>query len=108
MYLFCCVYKAIFIFADFWKQAGIDVNLNMNSTVYINNTSKNKYLGQFEANKPELGNNLKYRSENWWKIGSSDNNGYFNLIHLKTQKLLTATSSPSNTFKVDESKEILQ
>ena len=71
--------------------------------VYINNTSENKLLEHYEEDKAELGDNLKNRMENIWKIGALDNNGYFNLTHIKTDKLLTATSSPSNTLKVDKS-----
>ena len=71
--------------------------LENNSTVYINNTSENKLLGHYESDTAELGNNL----EKLWKIGTLDNNGYFNLTHLGSEKLLTATSSPSNTLRVD-------
>ena len=71
--------------------------------MYVNNTSKNKLLGIYEADKAELGNNLTNRKENLWKIGRADNNGYFNLTHFESEKLLTATSSPSNTLKVDKS-----
>ena len=85
---------------EFWKQAGGWINKK--SIVYINNTSENKLLGHFGADKAELGNNLTYRKENLWKIGQSDVNGYFNLTHFESEKLLTATSSPSNTLKVDK------
>ena len=71
--------------------------------VYINNTSENKLLEHSEEDKAELGDNLKYHGENVWKIGTVDKDGYFNLTHIKTDKLLTATSSPSNTLKVDKS-----
>ena len=77
--------------------------LDKNSTVYIRDTSKNKLLEHYEDDKAELGDNLKNRMENIWKIGALDNNGYFNLTHIKTDKLLTATSSPSNTLKVNKS-----
>ena len=71
--------------------------------MYINNTSENKLLEHYEEDKAELGDNLKYHGEDVWKIGALDNNGYFNLTHIKTDKLLMATSSPSNTLKVDKS-----
>ena len=86
---------------EFWKQAGGWINKK--SIVYINNTSENKLLGRFEADKAELGNNLTYRMENLWKIGKADDNGFFNLTHFESEKLLTATSSPSKTLKVDKS-----
>ena len=85
---------------EFWKQAGGWIN---SSIVYLNNTSENKLLGYFQADKAELGNNLTYHKENLWKIGKTDNDGYFNLTHFKSEKLLTATSSPSNMLKVDKS-----
>jgi hypothetical protein len=71
--------------------------------VYVNNTSENKLLGHYEADKAELGKSLMIFKENLWKIGTADTNGYFNLTHLESEKLLTATSSPSNTLKVDKS-----
>ena len=71
--------------------------------MYINNTSENKLLGHYEEDKAELGDNLENSMENIWKIEALDNNGYFNLTHIKTDKFLTATSSPSNTLKVDKS-----
>ena len=71
--------------------------------MYVINTSKNKLLGNYEADKAELGNNLTNRKENLWKIGRADINGYFNLTHFESEKLLTATSSPSKTLKVDKS-----
>ena len=71
--------------------------------MYINNTSENKLLGHYEEDKAELGDNLKNCMEKIWQIGALDNNGYFNLTHIKTYKLLTATSSSSNTLKVDKS-----
>ena len=77
--------------------------LDKNSTVYISDTSKNKLLEHHEDDKAELGENLKYHGEDVWTIGTVDNDGYFNLTHIKTDKLLTATSSPSNTLKVDKS-----
>ena len=77
--------------------------LDKNSTVYISDTSKNKLLEHHEDDKAELGENLKYHGEDLWKIGTVDNDGYFNLIHIKTEKFLTATSSPSKTLKVDKS-----
>ena len=79
-----------------WK-----VYLGKNSTVYINNTSENKLLVHYELDTVELCN--KYHVKNLWKIGTVDNNGYFNLTHLDSKKLLTATSSPSNTLKVYKS-----
>ena len=82
---------------EFWKQAGGWIN---SSIVYLNNTSENKLLGYFQADKAELRNNLTYHEENLWKIG---NDGFFNLTHRGSGKLLTATSSPSNTLKVDKS-----
>ena len=77
--------------------------LDKNSTVYISDTSKNKLLEHYEDDKAELGDNLKYDGEDVWKIGTVDNDGYFNLIHIKTEKFLTARSSPSNTLRVDKS-----
>ena len=77
--------------------------LDKNSTVYISDTSKNKLLEHHEDDKAELGENLKYHGEDVWKIGTVDNDGYFNLIHIKTEKFLTATSSPSNTLSVEKS-----
>ena len=72
--------------------------------MYINNTSENKLLEHYKEDKAELGNNLKYHGEDVWKMGTVDNNGYFNVTHLVSEKLLTATSSPSsNTLKVDKS-----
>ena len=71
--------------------------------MYVNNTSENKLLGYYEADKAELGKSLMIFKENLWKIGTADSNGYFNLTHLESEKLLTATSSPSNTLKVDKS-----
>ena len=71
--------------------------------MYINNTSENKLLGHFGADKAELGNNLMYRKENLWKIGKIDINGYFNLTHFESENLLMAASSPSSTLKVDKS-----
>jgi hypothetical protein len=41
--------------------------------------------------------------EKLWEIGA-DNNGFFKLTNLVTEKLLTAaTSSPSNNLAVDKS-----
>ena len=77
--------------------------LDKNSTVYISDTSKNKLLEHHEDDKAELGENLKYHGEDVWKIGTVDNDGYFNLIHIKTDKFLMARSSPSNTLRVDKS-----
>ena len=71
--------------------------------VYINNTSENKLLKHYEEDKAELGDNLKYHGEDVWKIGKTDSDGYFNLTHFESEKLLTATSSPSNALKVDKS-----
>ena len=59
-------------------------------------------MGSYGADKAELRNNLMNRKENLWEIGA-DNNGYVKLTNLVTKKLLTATSSPSNTLKVDKS-----
>ena len=71
--------------------------------MYVNNTSKNKVLGIYEADKAELGKSLMIFKENLWKIGTADSNGYFNLTHLESEKLLTATSSSSDTLKVEKS-----
>ena len=96
----------LFKFAGFWNQAGIWNVIGKNSTVLrINNTSENKLLGHYESDKVELCN--KCNVKNLWKIGTVDNNGYFNLTHLDSEKLLTATSLPSNTLKVDKSTLIL-
>ena len=99
------VYSALLItfkFAGFWNQAGIWNVIGKNSTVLrINNTSESKLLGHYESDKVELCN--KCNVKNLWKIGTVDNNGYFNLTHLESEKLLTATSSPSNTLKVYKS-----
>ena len=97
---------SLFKFAGFWNRAGIWIllgEIETNSTVYIINTSENMLLGHYESDRAELGNNFEYRDEKLWKIGTVDNDGYFNLTHIKTEKLLTATSSPSNTLKVDKS-----
>ena len=91
--------KVFLNFSEFWEQIGIDIN----STVYINNTSENKFLGDYGANKPELVNHLKYIFEIVWKSGRVDNDGYQQLANFKTGNLLTATSSPSNIFTVDKS-----
>ena len=82
-------------FSEFWTQAA-----SKNSTVYIKNISKNKFLGSYGADNAELRNNLMSRKENLWEIGA-DNNGYVKLTNLATEKFLTAT--PSNTLKVDKS-----
>ena len=103
LFVIFCVYKTILIVAEFWEQPGIWNFIDKNSTVYINNTSENILLGHFEADKAELVSNSKNHSENLWKIGTLDNDGYFNLTHLESEKLLTATSSPSNNLKVDKS-----
>ena len=76
------------------------VNKNL---VYISNTLENKLLEHYEEEKAELGDNLKYDGEDVWKIGTVDNDGYFNLIHIKTEKFLTATYSPSKSLKIDKS-----
>ena len=97
---------SLFQYAGFWDRAGmwnLLGEIENNSTVYINNTSENKLLGHYESDTAELGNNLEYRGEKLWKIGTFDNNDYFNLIHLGSEKLLSATSSPSNTLRVDKS-----
>ena len=89
-------------FAGFWNQAGIWNVIGKNSTVLrINNTSESKLLGHYESDKIEYCN--KCHVKNLWKIGTVDDNGYFNLTHLDSEMLLTATSSPSNTLKVDKS-----
>ena len=76
----------------------VDKNL-----VYISNTSENKLLEHYKEEKAELGDDLKYHGEDVWKIGTVDNDSYFNLIHIKTEKFLTATYSPSKSLKVDKS-----
>ena len=68
--------------------------------MFIKNVSEDKLLGSYGADKADLRNNLMNRKENLWEIGA-DNNGFFKLTNLATEKFLTAT--PSNTLKVDKS-----
>ena len=70
--------------------------------MFIKNVSENKLLGTYGADKVGLLNNWMNYKEKLWEIGA-DNNGFFKLTNLATKKLLTATSSPSNTLKVDKS-----
>ena len=66
------------------------------------NISKNKLLGSYGADKVGLLNNWMNYKEKLWEIGA-DNNGFFKLTNLATEKLLTATFSPSNNLAVDKS-----
>ena len=61
---------------------------------YINNTSKNKFLGTREHwYGPLLGthNDLNYLSTNLWIREEVDNEDGFKLVHLESKKFLTAT-----------------
>ena len=63
---------------------------------YINNTSKNKFLGTLEGWQGSLlgtHNDLNYLSTNLWIREEVDNEDGFKLVHLESKKFLTATLS---------------
>ena len=57
--------------------------------VYIENATKNKYLG-FEENVVKF---VEENKGNKWEKGDSTKDGYFTLTHPSSQKLLTAAST---------------
>ena len=60
--------------------------------VYVENTSKNKFLGTFDDvfhDKTLLLNSVGQM----WKMGIATNEGYFTLLDPNSQKVLTASSS---------------
>ena len=65
---------------------------------YINNTSKNNFLGTKEG---LLGthNDLNYLSTNLWIREEVDNEDGFKLVHLESKKFLTAT--PNGLLTLD-------
>ena len=57
---------------------------------YINNTSKNKFLGTKEDLNVGTHNDFKYLSTNLWIRENVDNEDGFKLVHLESKKFLTA------------------
>ena len=60
---------------------------------YIDNTSKNKFLGTKEGLTVGTHNDFKHVSTNLWIREEVDNENSFKLIHLESKKVLTATLS---------------
>ena len=64
---------------------------------YINNASKNKFLGTKDG---LIGthNDLMHLSTNLWIREEVDNEDGFKLVHLESKKFLTATLSIANGY----------